>query len=386
VPSRPDPDAPLERLLRTSLTSDAVPAGEACLDADAIAAWLAGALPEAEAAGAERHLSRCVRCQAVLAACARMPDDPEMTAIAPRRVDLRWVVPIAASVAALLAWAVWPREPSAPASDVTAVARVAPTVPPLPARTEKDAAPPSESSTPARRVPAPSAAPARPAAEQTTPAPPTATTATGEPAAPDVPVTRPEPPPAPPGAPPAAALPAPSTPVAGGAAERPREADAEPLSRRMAQAQGGERSMALDRVGPIEIVAARTTARNGGPAGRSGIAAAAVAQPARWRIGPSGVEHSKNGGSSWASASIDSAARLRGGSAPGGAVCWVVGDSGAVFRTTNGTSFTRVPFPAAVDLVAVTAADAERATITPADGRVFTTGDAGATWVANSPQ
>jgi hypothetical protein len=51
-----------------------------------------------------------------------------------------------------------------------------------------------------------------------------------------------------------------------------------------------------------------------------------------------------------------------------------------VLHTRNGTTFSRVSTPAAVDLVDVTATDVRTATVTAADGRRFRTTDTGATW------
>ncbi len=61
-------------------------------------------------------------------------------------------------------------------------------------------------------------------------------------------------------------------------------------------------------------------------------------------------------------------------------MCWLVGAAGTVLRTADGHTFERVSFPVATKLSAVTAIDADRATVTTADGRVFTTTDGGRTW------
>jgi photosystem II stability/assembly factor-like uncharacterized protein len=61
-------------------------------------------------------------------------------------------------------------------------------------------------------------------------------------------------------------------------------------------------------------------------------------------------------------------------------VCWLIGPSGLVLRTTDGASFSAVNIPGAGALVSVRAEDASRATITAADGRTFATVDGGTTW------
>ncbi len=68
------------------------------------------------------------------------------------------------------------------------------------------------------------------------------------------------------------------------------------------------------------------------------------------------------------------------GSAPSASVCWVVGREGVVVRTTDGSRWTRLPFPNTADLVGVTASSADAATVVAADGRTFSTADGGATW------
>jgi photosystem II stability/assembly factor-like uncharacterized protein len=61
-------------------------------------------------------------------------------------------------------------------------------------------------------------------------------------------------------------------------------------------------------------------------------------------------------------------------------VAWFVGANGLVLRTTDGTTFTRLPAPVAADLAEVSAADARVATVITTDGRRFFTDDGGATW------
>jgi photosystem II stability/assembly factor-like uncharacterized protein len=68
------------------------------------------------------------------------------------------------------------------------------------------------------------------------------------------------------------------------------------------------------------------------------------------------------------------------GAAPSSSVCWIVGRRGAVFLTTDGTRFRRLPFPETIDLVSVAATGDRIATITSADGRSWQTTDQGATW------
>ena len=72
--------------------------------------------------------------------------------------------------------------------------------------------------------------------------------------------------------------------------------------------------------------------------------------------------------------------QIRAGSSPSRLVCWLVGARGLILLATDGTNFTRLPFPEQTDLATVSATSAAAAVITTADGRTFVTADAGRTW------
>lgn len=102
---------------------------------------------------------------------------------------------------------------------------------------------------------------------------------------------------------------------------------------------------------------------------------------ARWRISASGVvERQVAGASAWEQVAITPPAPVLNGAAPSASVCWLVGRGGLVLRTTNGTVFSRVPFPETVDLMSVTATSAQAARVTAANGRTFETTDGGVSW------
>jgi len=102
----------------------------------------------------------------------------------------------------------------------------------------------------------------------------------------------------------------------------------------------------------------------------------------RWRIGPgSVVQHSANGGTTWATQQTGATTNLTAGSSPSTDVCWLVGRAGLVLRTTEGgRQWERAPFPETVDITGVAASNALNATVTSADGRRFQTMDGGRTW------
>ena len=69
------------------------------------------------------------------------------------------------------------------------------------------------------------------------------------------------------------------------------------------------------------------------------------------------------------------------GAAPSATVCWIVGRSGTIVRTTDGGEhWTLILAPTEDNLAAVTASDANDATVTTAGGRSFATSDGGASW------
>ena len=109
----------------------------------------------------------------------------------------------------------------------------------------------------------------------------------------------------------------------------------------------------------------------------------AIASPdplVRWRIVGGGLEHSADGGARWDAVSLGVPAALTAGAAPSVAACWVVGRAGAIWRSEDGRTWRRVPFPEMTDLSSVRATDARAASVSTADGRTFNTTDGGTTW------
>jgi photosystem II stability/assembly factor-like uncharacterized protein len=147
------------------------------------------------------------------------------------------------------------------------------------------------------------------------------------------------------------------------AAARPPEAPAEP-ARESAASGAALGAVAQSRLrkqpAPIEIVS--------------------PSPQRRWRVLPAAIEYSPDGGRTWIPVRITSGDTITAGTSPAPQVCWLVGRQGLVLLATDGTNFTRLPFPEPVDLVAVTASDARRATVTTTDGRTFQTTDNGRNW------
>lgn len=345
------------------------------LDAETLAAWVDGGVPAPEADLIEQHLSRCGRCQAMLSVLARTePASQGAARVVPfwSRPPIKWAAGTLAAAAALTLW-MWtgPQttvEPDFPVVETRrAEAQPAPTVvPPAPA-VAPPAAPPVVPAPPQVSVPRPAEAKARAAA------PP--------PAAP------PPPPPAPlPTAPPPAAMMPPPVVI-------PREVSVASAASMVSTGEPATFVVVAASVGraPVSLPVSQTLgAGRGGRGGGAGVAGAArlqsesadLAAPAvRWRVSKGTVvERSQDNGTTWQAAAIDPNVVVTAGSAPFADVCWLVGRNGVVLRSTDGLTFSPVSVPDVVDLKGVEATDANNATVTATDGRVFVTSDGGATW------
>ncbi|MGH9747972.1 MAG: hypothetical protein ACRD59_17905 [Candidatus Acidiferrales bacterium] len=100
-----------------------------------------------------------------------------------------------------------------------------------------------------------------------------------------------------------------------------------------------------------------------------------------YRIVPGGyVELSEDAGASWQRQLLDASAEFAAGSSATPQICWLVGRAGVIYRTEDGTSWKKLPSPAAADFVAVAAKDSLSASVTASDGRIWSTVDAGETW------
>jgi len=100
-----------------------------------------------------------------------------------------------------------------------------------------------------------------------------------------------------------------------------------------------------------------------------------------WRIsGGTFVERSINGGATWKTAVVIVDGNFNGGAAPSTQICWLVGHAGLIYMTADADHWNTIPPPTGMDLAGITAKDALSATVTAADGRKFTTTDAGSHW------
>ena len=98
-----------------------------------------------------------------------------------------------------------------------------------------------------------------------------------------------------------------------------------------------------------------------------------------WRLRGESIERSDDGGTTWRTQARD-VAGLVSGSAPSAKICWVVGERGAMLRTTDGERWGRVKLPTEDDLVEIVAQSANTAVVRAASGRRFSTRDGGRSW------
>jgi len=103
-----------------------------------------------------------------------------------------------------------------------------------------------------------------------------------------------------------------------------------------------------------------------------------------WRIAEGGfVEHTTDGGATWQKQqlrSFQAAPQITAGYAPTANICWLVGRDGAIILTRDAAHWVPIPPPITTDFVGVTAKDNFSATVTAADGRKYSTDDAGDHW------
>ncbi len=329
------------RLLRETLRDGMQPASSpGCIDTETLAAWSEGTLSARDRAAVESHASSCARCQASMAVMARTaPAVPARRWL--RASNLGWMVPLATAAVAVVVWINIPET-----------------------RLEQTAAPP-RAAEPASGTSL--AAPAAPAASSPASTPPTA-----------------------PDYRPAESKEAERT----SAASAPRKT-VEPQS----EARADERR-ATDATEAAESALGRAESVNAAP---NSTRETVIAQPAsaramakvsavptevvspnqnvRWRILVAGVvERSTDGGTNWQRQSTGVPVMLTAGAAPSPTICWLVGPGGIVLLSTDGRTWRRIPFPEAIDLASIRASDEANATVTAADGRMFTTNDGGNTW------
>jgi hypothetical protein len=360
-----DRDQSIERLLRALPRSgDRTLHDGSCPDAETLAALADNTLLPAVRREIETHVADCNRCQMLTVALVRserLADAPAEEAARVqswKRRAVNWLVPAAAAATAVALWVIVPGQRTSAPEEATLDRQIA-AAPPAPAAEAPIVQSPQRpldglrdrSATASAEARADRAVPAEVA--QPSPNDLSRRQVIGQPAL---------------------------------KAEEPPSAGAVPgdlqVSGQSARNDAGRRETVEEPGGSAPTAPAASSA---GFQTRVASGSFEVVSPnpqVRWRIGPgSVVQHSANGGMTWATQQTGATTNLTAGSSPSTDVCWLVGRAGLVLRTTEGgRQWERAPFPETVDITAVTASSALNATVTSADGRRFQTTDGGRTW------
>lgn len=335
-------DQAIQAALRRRLANER--SGDVCPDAEVIGAFMDGTLSGGERDLWRAHFSGCDRCRQHLAALVRATPAPSPTGVveaaARKSMPLGWLFDwrmlATAAAVAVLVLAVWTLDPrplnaprvvdSAASAPVASRAEVADAAP-ADGTADRDVADQATAEVAAESFEETGAGARDGLAERENAAPLAAATAATPPDA------------------------VPAAPVPG--AERPQAA------RRLALAPP---ETALTPAAPMVTVSTPDPL-------------------VRWRVTPAGViERTDDGGGSWSFQHDTGGAVLGAGVAPSRLTCWLVGRGGAVFVTTDGSSWSRVRQPTDDDLVTIDATDGQAATVTAVSGQQFSTTDRGLSW------
>ena len=364
-----DRDQSIERLLRALPRSDGGTLHDGrCPDAETLAALADNTLLPAVRREIETHVADCDRCQMLTVALARSERLADATAKEAARLQswkrraVNWLVPAAAAATAVALWVIVPGQRTSAPEEATLDRQIA-AAPPAPAEAPTGESPQrpldalrDQSGSASAEARADRAVPAEVA--QPSPDALSRRQVIGQPAL--------------------KAAEAPSAEAVAGDLQVSGQSARNDAGRRETQETATVEE-------PGRSAPTATAASSAGFQARVAGGSFEVASPnpqVRWRIGPgSVVQHSANGGMTWATQQTGATTDLTAGSSPSTDVCWLVGRVGLVLRTTDaGRQWERAPFPETVDITAVAASNALNATVTSADGRRFQTTDGGRTW------
>ena len=342
------------------------------LDAETVAAWLDGGLDPVSLAAAEAHASNCARCQALLATMVKTePLGPRDEARGTGWIWKWWLAPLAATAAAVTLWMVVPQQQLQPDVLRAPQAESDAAAPAVGARASDEAARKEQAA-----EPQPAQQPGRRLNDGGQFAEVKRKADTSQPAANKPEFAQDK-------------LGAATANVANAAAARDRQ-DAKTEESRLARVEAEPaRAPAAVAAAPPPAAAAPAEAgalREDAPATqlRKQAGPLQILSPDprfRWRVTADGIELSQDGSRTWLTVRLPQGEVLTAGASPAPLVCWMVGRRGLVLVATDGTNFTKVPFPETVDLAAVSSPELRVAIVTTADGRIFRTENAGRTWI-----
>jgi hypothetical protein len=100
-----------------------------------------------------------------------------------------------------------------------------------------------------------------------------------------------------------------------------------------------------------------------------------------WRIAGGGsIERSEDGGTSWATQTVDQTQSILSGSAPDSRTCWLAGRGGLIRLTKDAKKWRKIKPPVSDDFTAISAKSSRDATVTTSGGQAFTTSNGGKSW------
>lgn len=369
--------------------------GADCPSPDELSAFADGALSGDELSAMVVHLSTCARCQDIVSAVVRLsaatdlPEAPtrrpggEVVAFPapPGRRMWRWVVPVAAATAAVLAWVVVspvePRRAPAVAEDAPTVRNEVPSIGPLPEAVGGDARAERSPSLPDRAVGASGGDGAR-NSDGTAAAPvvvrpgladsPTGLSAAAAgsdvTAAPANDEARRQ------AAPAGIQAPADPSPVA--AAEAKRRSVEGALPAAPSPAAPAENRAAPPRDRPNRAVA-------GAGAGAAAALSRTPSPSRRWRVESGVFEESRDDGQTWRAFRLPAGARVTVAEPAAPDVWWLAGPAGLVLRIEGGR-VSEAARPSSSDINVLRATSASGAVVGTSDGHLYETRDEGRTW------
>lgn len=377
----PTPDP----LVRAALRAGHAPAGPHP-DAEVLGLYAERALEGDERRGVETHVAACLRCQAIVAEMAvTAPEHAPSAGTAGAAGVLgwfsgwRWVVPVA-SLAAVAIVAVWIGQPPSERLSRTAPANLDTAVNGPGASAKSALVPPASQAQPT--TPAATAAEqslrmaqgveteSRSAEREATPADSAASSNSAEPARRALAVR---------GAENAATagerLTQPPAATLADAVTPPTPAPAAPAAAAASTEARAEKSMAQAPAVAAEAMPAPLAA----PAAGAAAPSARARSGATFRVTAGRLETSSDAGRLWRQATTPAGLRIVAVAEVSPRVAWAIGEQ-AVLRTIDGETWTQVSVPPGAPFSAVTASDADRATVIATTGALYATTDGGRTW------
>ena len=131
---------------------------------------------------------------------------------------------------------------------------------------------------------------------------------------------------------------------------------------------------------PVVIAPAAARIAPGIPVAPRAVLVSPVDHSVFWSLQSDGVIYGTHDRKSWAPQYTGLGQEFLAGVAPSNTVCWAVGRKGLILQTTDGTHWTPISSPTTSDVIGITAAGKDVATIFTASGTSYSTFDGGSNW------